>query len=161
MVITSTVGIGAFSVPAANHNFPNGSRLLAAMNNYTGVIFPCSKYKLTDIVDGTSNTYFAGEKYLTVDNYTNGLDWGDDQGWDAGFDSDDNTRFTYYAASDPNGSYTPHRDRSGLSLNYAFGTPIPRCSTWCSATARCIASASTSIPKCIAGSAIARTSRRS
>ena len=46
--------------------------------------------RLADISDGTSETYLVGEKYLDPDHYYNGLDGGDDQCWDEGYDFDVN-----------------------------------------------------------------------
>jgi len=45
----------------------------------TGVIYPASQVPLAMVTDGTSNTYFFGEKYLAPDNYFNGLDGGDNE----------------------------------------------------------------------------------
>jgi len=96
-------------------------------NKFTGIAFPFRSYKLTEIIDGTSNTYYAGEKIIMPDAYATGLDFGDDQGWDCGWDSDDNTRFTYYSTTDPNGSlvYAPQRDRPGLDDYVGFGSAHP------------------------------------
>ncbi len=43
---------------------------------------------IADIADGTSNTLLCGEKYLNPDDYTTGMDYGDDGSWDSGHDID-------------------------------------------------------------------------
>jgi prepilin-type N-terminal cleavage/methylation domain-containing protein len=54
----------------------------------TGVTYLCSEVKIHDVVDGTSNTFFAGEKYINADCYFTGTDPGDDQNAYAGGDHD-------------------------------------------------------------------------
>jgi prepilin-type N-terminal cleavage/methylation domain-containing protein len=61
---------------------------------YDGIVFLNSQIRFRDITRGTSNVYLAGEKYLTVINYTNGLDGGDNETIFVGFDND-NTRNTF------------------------------------------------------------------
>lgn len=64
----------------------------------TGVIGAASVLRLAQIDDGTSNTFWVGEKHVYVENYEVGQfapyqNWGNDQGWDAGYDHD-NVRWT-------------------------------------------------------------------
>ncbi len=47
--------------------------------NASGVIFAASEIPLALVTDGASNTYLIGEKYLTTDNYYNGLDAADNE----------------------------------------------------------------------------------
>lgn len=59
----------------------------------TGTIGAASTLKLRQIEDGTSNTAFLGEKHVYVENYDAGesapaQNWGNDQGWDVGYDHD-------------------------------------------------------------------------
>jgi prepilin-type N-terminal cleavage/methylation domain-containing protein len=86
--------------------------------------------KAREFVDGLSNTYFCGEKYLNPDAYRTGLEAGDDQGWDEGFDYD-NYRFTstqapfntsgaYIANSSPD--TVPMRDKPGYYNVWNFGS---------------------------------------
>ena len=58
-----------------------------------GIFNVRSQLIMSQIADGTSNTFLIGEKYLTPDNYTTGLDGGDNQSMYLGFDVD-TVRFT-------------------------------------------------------------------
>ncbi len=77
-----------------------------------GVVFRRSETTTAKITDGTSNTYLVGEKYLNPDNYYNGEESGDDQGWDLGFDYDVN-RWS---------AVKPQQDRAGTTDDTAFGS---------------------------------------
>jgi prepilin-type processing-associated H-X9-DG protein len=68
------------------------------------------------IRDGTSNTYYVGERNINADNYYDGLAFDDDQGWDTGVDAD-NVRWTVNDAA-----YQPSQDRSGATPAYNFGS---------------------------------------
>lgn len=57
-------------------------------NGYTGISFQASQVTAPQVTDGLSHTYFAGEKYLTVKNYGNGVDLGDNDAATQGFDND-------------------------------------------------------------------------
>ena len=54
----------------------------------TGVVFVRSEIKFSDITRGTSNTYFLGEKYMTINNYRTGGDPGDNESMYTGFNND-------------------------------------------------------------------------
>jgi prepilin-type N-terminal cleavage/methylation domain-containing protein len=45
----------------------------------TGVVFGRSEVNFRQVEDGTSNTYLVGEKYMSTDNYDDGLDAGDNE----------------------------------------------------------------------------------
>ena len=47
------------------------------MSHQTGICHQRSRVKLCDIVDGASNTFLIGEKYINRDHYADGNDWGD------------------------------------------------------------------------------------
>ncbi|MDO4574202.1 MAG: DUF1559 domain-containing protein [Planctomycetia bacterium] len=84
----------------------------------TGTIYPRSFVSLSEIRDGTSNTYLIGEKYLRADKYTDGTEDGDDHSAWMGADND-RLRKCYYNAS---GQYRPLQDRVGLSNTLVFGS---------------------------------------
>lgn len=82
----------------------------------TGLVYSMSQTTLGEVLDGTSNTYLFGEKYLTPNHYQT-CGSGDDLGCYSGFD-DDNSR-----TCDQDNSGQPRQDRIGVSLNYCFGSP--------------------------------------
>jgi prepilin-type N-terminal cleavage/methylation domain-containing protein/prepilin-type processing-associated H-X9-DG protein len=55
---------------------------------WTGVIYQRSEIRITDITNGTSNTYLLGEKYLNPTDYLTGLDGADNEHMYIGFDND-------------------------------------------------------------------------
>lgn len=82
-----------------------------------GVIFRRGMCRIADIIDGTSNTYLAGERYLDPDHYSDGVVSEDDNGWDVGYDYDVN-RWT-----NDNDKCRPRQDTPGYPLLYgAFGS---------------------------------------
>jgi prepilin-type N-terminal cleavage/methylation domain-containing protein/prepilin-type processing-associated H-X9-DG protein len=93
----------------------NGDAINAANNN--GVSYQRSAITLKDIVDGTSHTYLAGEKYLSPDSYHTGADFSDDQPF---VSSDD---FDIYGWTDQ----PPMRDRRGTGdkTRTPFGSAHP------------------------------------
>jgi len=48
------------------------------LDTYTGVIFTCSEIQLSQIRDGTSNTFLIGEKHVDPIHYLDGKDAADD-----------------------------------------------------------------------------------
>ncbi|MBQ2822852.1 MAG: DUF1559 domain-containing protein [Thermoguttaceae bacterium] len=80
-----------------------------------GAIFTGSHVRLSEIRDGTTNTYLLGEKYLGIDRYiptdTKNLDYGDDVNAYTG--GDDNQRWT---------NTVPLQDRSGYNPCYGLGS---------------------------------------
>jgi prepilin-type N-terminal cleavage/methylation domain-containing protein/prepilin-type processing-associated H-X9-DG protein len=55
---------------------------------YTGVIFQRSEITINDLVNGASNTYLVGEKFLDPSHYDNGLDGADNENIYVGMDND-------------------------------------------------------------------------
>ncbi len=92
--------------------------------NATGVILRRGMCSMASIIDGTSNTYMAGEKYLFPDDYVNGQNM-DDQGWSTGYDTSV-VRFTDGdAANDEtsiNAACMPMQDKAGVANPYNFGS---------------------------------------
>jgi prepilin-type N-terminal cleavage/methylation domain-containing protein/prepilin-type processing-associated H-X9-DG protein len=57
---------------------------------YNGIFYRRSQVKISDITNGTANTYCLGEKYLNPVNYLTGHDGGDNESMYIGFDVDIN-----------------------------------------------------------------------
>jgi prepilin-type N-terminal cleavage/methylation domain-containing protein/prepilin-type processing-associated H-X9-DG protein len=83
-----------------------------SMANNTGLVFLRSKIQVKQIKDGSSNTYFVGEKYINPQHYTDGQDPGDNESMYSG-DDHDVARWT---------ADQPTRDQPGLALHKAFGS---------------------------------------
>ncbi len=79
----------------------------------TGIIANHREIRLEDIIDGTTNTYLIGEKYLSPDEYETGTSLGDDQSVYSG-DERDVVRFT--------AGLRPIQDRPGLLGTWEFGS---------------------------------------
>jgi len=101
-----------------------------SLNSLKGVIAPAKLITLGEIKDGSSNTFFIGEKVVRpecyVSNGTQGgsmggsnYDGGDSQSVFTGFDAD-NTRFVPDSAS--NTTRNPMQDRMGITNYYPFGS---------------------------------------
>jgi len=90
-----------------------------------GVTFPRSEVKFSKITDGTANTIMVGEKYLSPDNYTTGLDWGDDTSpWDG--HAWHTVRWAWFDPADPqDNNFQPFQDRPGLVSPERFGSAHP------------------------------------
>lgn len=85
-----------------------------------GVIAVGGRMKLARIIDGTSKTIWVAEKHIAADSYSNDdtSDWGNDQGWDLGYDHD-NVRW---------GAIPPRsegQDEAGRGDYYLFGSSHP------------------------------------
>ncbi len=84
---------------------------------FTGVLFERSEVKIGQIVDGTSKTYLAGEKYINSEHYTTGGDPADNETWNTGWNNDN-----YRVAGQGNTPYQPLRDRAGLQRTQYYGS---------------------------------------
>ena len=87
-------------------------------------------YAPRDVLDGLSNTYLLGEKYVNPDGYENATDLGDNENAYIGSDRD-TLRF----------HYAPRRDRKGFDNSYAFGSAHPTSfgMAYCDGSARSVA----------------------
>lgn len=127
---TETVTVVARSDYAANggdlsSSFDAGPDLLEDGRNgiykwptnkiYNGICFLRSEVSLADVVDGASNTYLVGEKYVKQSCYLTGEDDGDDESMYSGY-SVDNCRF---------GVNPPMADEPNLSRLQRFGSAHP------------------------------------
>jgi prepilin-type N-terminal cleavage/methylation domain-containing protein len=94
-----------------------GSFLWPEPSKFNGVCFWLSELPASEIRDGLSSTYFAGEKYLNPDRYQTSSAPGDSQCLYNGFD-EDNARYC--------GSNAPLRqDTPGLALEQSYGGAHP------------------------------------
>jgi prepilin-type N-terminal cleavage/methylation domain-containing protein/prepilin-type processing-associated H-X9-DG protein len=92
----------------------------------TGISFFRSELKMTEITDGTSNTYMLGEKYLNSDRYLDGNDYSDLESMYGGY-NDDLYRSTEYPDPPPNPkpapTQNPMQDIPGYGPDsYRFGS---------------------------------------
>ena len=90
---------------------------LDASTAFTGTIFERSEVPLGRVIDGTSKTYLAGEKYIDSAHYTTGGDPADNETWCTGWNNDN------YRVSGMNRQiYQPLRDRPGLTRADYYGS---------------------------------------
>ncbi len=93
----------------------------------TGVSYTGSMITMANISDGTSNTYLVGEKYLCPDNYTNGMDMGDNEFALMG-DNEDTSRWTaiFSTTTNPVQYVPPYPDTPGDMTRFRFGSARQR-----------------------------------
>jgi len=84
---------------------------------FTGITMPYGLIRASSIRNGMSNTLLAGERYLDTDNYYNGSDPADDQGWDMGYDLDTNR--------EAGKNFAPMQDWAGDENSQVFGSCHP------------------------------------
>lgn len=89
-------------------------------SDFTGISYQRSTVRIADIVDGTTNTYLVGEKYLDPDHYQDGLVSGDDWSMYTAFQNDIG-RSTYYSAAN-NIAWVPLQDTPGIQCDERFGS---------------------------------------
>ncbi|NQW46525.1 MAG: DUF1559 domain-containing protein [Planctomycetes bacterium] len=80
-----------------------------------GMAFRMSRLQAASVIDGLSNTYLIGEKYVAADTYYRGTDSGDTVPMMTGYSSD-----TVRWGIEP-----PSKDRRGVSLPTSFGSAHP------------------------------------
>ena len=84
---------------------------------FTGTVFERSEIALGRVIDGTSKTYMAGEKYIDSDHYLDGGDPADNETWCTGWNNDN-----YRVAAEGNQIFQPLRDRPGLTRSNYYGS---------------------------------------
>ncbi len=85
----------------------------------TGLMYHHSAVRSDHVVDGLTNTYLLGEKYLNPDNYETGIDLGDNECIYCGYDND-NCRSGRFVSDTDN--RRPVQDRRGYSNTDRFGS---------------------------------------
>ncbi|NLF10095.1 MAG: DUF1559 domain-containing protein [Pirellulaceae bacterium] len=117
---------GSLGALDANSCTPGPTTIAAAgsfaypSQDATGMLFPRSQVTMASISDGTSHTYLAGEKFLSPDNYLNGLDPYDDHGIYEGYSPDTVRCCTHDPANSI--AMNPMQDAPGLMWYPVFGS---------------------------------------
>lgn len=83
----------------------------------TGVSFMRSQVRLAEVTDGTSSTYYVGEKYVDASRYYTGDDLGDNENAFIGYDND------LFRTAPVN--YPPRQDQPRVRNCFAFGSAHP------------------------------------
>ena len=109
----SAYGIGVGPVTSTDYDQWIATCVNVA-REYDGVIVPGKVVVMANILDGASNTYLLGEKYVSPDNYTTGMDYGDNESIYHG-EMANCARW-----GGPN--YPPMQDRAGLWQLASFGS---------------------------------------
>ncbi|MDO4551061.1 MAG: DUF1559 domain-containing protein [Planctomycetia bacterium] len=113
-VETKTI-VTSFS-QGANYEAQNNWPFTPELN---GLIYFCSMISDAQVIDGMTNTYLMGEKYLNPDKYLDGSDGGDNETAFSGYDNDSH-RSCYY--KDANNHFKPIQDQKGYSITTHFGS---------------------------------------
>ncbi len=100
--------------PSQMPDHPNGYHPKSVEEYFNGVCYLESEVRFSQLTDGTSKTYFGGEKYLNPDDYETGIDFADNENWASGFNNDN-----HRSCIDP-----PVADTPGLTLT-GFGGSHP------------------------------------
>ena len=97
------------AIASAANNVGWGRAVDSQYQSYTGICYERSEVTMANVVDGASNTYMIGEKYLSPDHYLNGLDGADNENLYVGFDNNQ------YRSTAP--GWSPSQDRPGFGGN--------------------------------------------
>ena len=100
-----------------------------------GIMYYHSETKITQIEDGTTNTYLVGEKWMPADGYEGindykapGYSWGDNQSMYTGYDWDNHrVAWNERTGADPE-FFQPSQDRAGINASQPepkFGSAHP------------------------------------
>ena len=109
----SATSYAEYSVP-----FERPGRVARLAGN--GIILALTQTRMAEVTDGTSNTFFAGEKYIPAGEYDTSGWLGNDQGWDQGFDHDVVRWTTYPPGSD---SSSPRVAGDGVVVDFGSAHP--------------------------------------
>jgi prepilin-type N-terminal cleavage/methylation domain-containing protein len=103
------------AIDAGTYNWP--------ITKLNGVCYQASEVQPAHVLDGTSNTILAGEKYVNADQYITGADGGDNETMYSG-PNVDTLRSTCY---NPSASMVrvPKQDRPGLARLWEYGSAHP------------------------------------
>ncbi|MDZ4659761.1 MAG: DUF1559 domain-containing protein [Bythopirellula sp.] len=88
----------------------------------TGISHQRSQVKISQVTDGTSNTYLIGEKFMRSDDYLTGFSPGDNETWCTGYNND-NYRVTGAWAGGQVIPLPPLQDTSNPTLPTGVGAP--------------------------------------
>ncbi len=104
-------------------NLPDGDKGIgfACLDaKLSGTSFVCSAIRVAQVTDGLSNTYLAGEKFISPDYYLNGVSTGDNE---CMYQGDDYGITRYVGENSSTSEYTrPRQDTTGSDLVYNFGS---------------------------------------
>ncbi len=118
-----SVGAGPSSIAAAATNSWPAATSNGAWT-FFGVSLAHAWIPAAAITDGLTNTYLVGEKYLEPSNYSNGVDWGDNECMYGGDDLDMNR----WSGNSASGYIPPIPDTPGFYNYYSFGSA--HATTW-------------------------------
>jgi prepilin-type N-terminal cleavage/methylation domain-containing protein len=94
-------------------------------SDITGISFLRSEVRMRDVLDGASNTYCLGEKFINADYYLTGQDGGDDWSMYTGQQDDNSRSVGYRTTGNSYAYYPPMQDQPGISLWWQFGSAHP------------------------------------
>ena len=98
-----------------------GGRLI-----YSGFSFTNSEIGVNHVEDGLSKTIMIMEKFVTIDWYTTGEDWGDNETWCTGFNND-NFRTTFFLPKQDTTKERTTKDRARFLTGSAHQTGVFVC----------------------------------
>jgi hypothetical protein len=95
------------------------------VSKFTGISFGRSTVRQKDIIDGSSKTYLAGEKFVPTNHYKTGLSYGDNECMYSGFDNDNGRSAEYSPWRDD--TYEGHEGRERFGSAHPTGWQAVLC----------------------------------